>query len=90
MEPQTVEQSGELRISLLILTVVAFFIYFLGRRDHSTGVPRVKLHKPRAYLLLGLYVGYVVYVIGRGVDAAWVQPIADFLRRILDMLPSLG
>ncbi len=89
MAPETIEQSGELRMSLLILTVVAFFIYFLGQRDRSTGVPRVKLHKPRAFLLLSLYVAYVGYVIGRGMDASWTQPITDFLRKLLESLPSI-
>lgn len=88
MAPETIAQSGELRISLLILTVVAFFIYFVGPRDRSTSVPRVKLGKNRAYLLLSLYVAYVVYVVGRGADAAWTHPITAFLHRLLEGLPS--
>ena len=90
MTPETIEQSGELRISLLILTIVAFFIYFVGARDRSTGVPRVQLHKPRAFMLLGLYAGYVVYVVGRGFDAAWTHPINKFLHRLLEGLPQFS
>jgi Ca2+/Na+ antiporter len=87
MSPETVNQSGELRISLLILTVIAFFIYFIGKRDRSTGVPRVSLKKGKAMMLFSLYGVYIIYVIGRGNDAAWTQPITDFLRQLLVGLP---
>ena len=87
MSPETIEQSGELRISLLILTIIAFFIYFIGRRDRSTGVPRIELKKGKAMMLFSLYGIYIIYVIGRGNDAAWTQPITDFLRQLLVGLP---
>lgn len=90
MTPETIEQSGELRVSLLILTVVAFFVYFVGPRDRSTSIPRVQLGKPRAFILLGLYVSYVIYVIGRGANAAWSQPITDFLHQLLVGLPKFS
>jgi cation:H+ antiporter len=90
MNPETVKQSGELRISLLILTLVAFFIYFVGARDRSSGVPRISLHKPRAFMLLGIYVAFVAYVIGRGADATWTHPITSFLNNLLQGLPSFG
>lgn len=83
MSPETVNQSGELRMSLLILTVIAFFIYFIGKRDRSSGVPRVSLKKGKAMMLFSLYGVYIIYVIGRGNDAAWTQPITDFLRQLL-------
>ena len=88
MAPDTITQSGELIISLLILTVVSFLIYFVGPRDRSTSVPRIKLGKPRAYMLLFLYVAFVVYVIGRGANAAWTHPITEILHRLLEGLPS--
>ncbi|MGJ8641793.1 MAG: sodium:calcium antiporter [Luteolibacter sp.] len=88
MAPETIAQSGELRISLFLLTIVAFFIYFVGARDRSSGTPRIRLHKPRAYMLLSLYIAYVVYVVGRGTDAAWTLPITDFLHRLLVELPT--
>ena len=88
MTPETIEQSGELRVGLLILTIVAFFIYFIGARDRSTGVPRIKLHKSRAFLLLSVYIVFVAYVIGRGADSAWTHPITEFLQSLLVGLPS--
>jgi len=87
MSQETVDQSGELRISLLILTIIAFFIYFIGRRDRSSGVPRVALKKGKALMLFSLYGVYIIYVIGRVNDADWTLPITEFLRQLLERLP---
>lgn len=89
MNKATVDASGELRLCLLILTVVAFFIYFLGARDTSTGVPRIRMGKNRAYMLLGLYIAFIVYVIGRGADAEWALPITNFLGDLFDRIPKV-
>jgi cation:H+ antiporter len=89
MNKSTVDASGELRLCLLILTVVAFFIYFLGARDSSTGVPRIRMGKNRAYMLLGLYIAFIVYVIGRGADAEWAVPITNFLGDLFDRIPKV-
>ena len=88
MNKATVDASGELRLCLLILTVVAFFIYFLGARDTSTGVPRIRMGKNRAYLLLALYVLFITYVIGRGADAEWASHITIALGDLFGMLPK--
>jgi cation:H+ antiporter len=87
MNPETVALSGELRISLLVLTIVAFLIYFRGKRDRSSGVPRIPLRKSKALMLVGLYVLYVVYVIGRSMSAEWTVPIKAFLHQLLSGLP---
>lgn len=89
MNKSTVDASGELRLCLLILTVAAFFIYFLGARDSSTGVPRIRMGKNRAYMLLGLYIAFIVYVIGRGADAEWAVPITNFLGDMFDRIPKV-
>jgi Ca2+/Na+ antiporter len=89
MNSATVDASGELRICLLILTVVAFFIYFLGPRDSSTGVPRIRMGKNRAYLLLALYVAFIAYIIGRGADAEWAVPITNFLGDLFYRIPKI-
>ena len=89
MNKATVDASGELRLCLLILTVVAFFIYFLGPRDSSTGTPRIRMGKNRAYLLLALYIAFIAYVIGRGADAEWAVPITNFLGDLFDRIPKV-
>ena len=90
MNPETVKQSGELRISLLILTIIGFFVYFVGKRDRSTRIPTVVLGKSRAYVLIGLYLTYVVYVVGRGAGWAWTQSITEILQRMMSELPTMG
>lgn len=90
MSAETVAQSGELRVSLLLLTIVGFFVYFVGKRDRSTRIPTVKLGKPRAFVLLAMYGSYVLYVIGRGLDWAWTQPITEFIHRLMVGLPGMG
>ena len=89
MNAATVAASGELRIFLLILTVVAFLIYFVGSRDTSSGVSRISIGRVRAYMLLALYVFFVSYVIGRGGDADWVAPITNFLSDLFDRMPKI-
>ena len=88
MNKATVDASGELRLCLLILTIAAFFIYFFGARDNSSGVPRIRMGKNRAYMLLGLYIAFIVYVIGRGADAEWAVPITNFLGDLFDRIPK--
>jgi Ca2+/Na+ antiporter len=90
MNKATVDASGELRLCLLILTIAAFFIYFLGARDTSSGVPRIRMGKNRAYLLLALYVLFLAYVIGRGADAEWAMPITNFLGDLFDRIPKFS
>ncbi len=90
MDQETVVLSGELRMSLLLLTIVGFFVYFVGKRDRSTRIPTVRLGKPRAFILLFLYAGYVVYVIGRGADWAWTHPITEFIHQLMVGLPTFG
>lgn len=86
MDAKTVALSGELRVSLLILTIIAFCIYFVGKRDRSSGVPRLPLRKPKALMLIGLYVIYVIYVVGRSMHAEWTVPIREFLNELLSAL----
>ena len=89
MNAVTMAASGQLRICLLILTVVAFLIYFVGSRDTSTGVPRVSMGRFRAYLLLALYIFFISYAVGRGGDAKWSVPITNFLGDLFDRMPKI-
>lgn len=91
MDPVIAEQSGELRLLLLVLTVVGFFVYFIGRRDRDErGGKVVEMKRGKALVLLVIYLGFVVFVVARGQDAAWAASISDSLRVVLDRLPKLG
>ena len=72
MSPETVINVTELRILLLLLTVVAFFIYILPK----------KLGLRTALLLILLYVLFTVYILGRSTDNETAESISVFLRNI--------
>ncbi|MBC6401385.1 MAG: sodium:calcium antiporter [Ekhidna sp.] len=69
MPPAIVDLSSELRFLLWLLTVLAVIIFtgsaYFGKR--------------KAFLLLGIYVLFVLYVIGRGTGNEFAQSIADGL-----------
>lgn len=91
MSPSVAQQSGELRLLLLALTVVGFLVYYIGRRGVTAGgVTYVEMKKGKAFLLFAIYVVFVVYIIARSQDMAMAQGISDFLRSILDRLPKIG
>ena len=91
MNKATVDASGELRLCLLILTIAAFFIYFLGARDTSSGSSAYShMGKNRAYLLLVFILLFLSYVIGRGADAEWAMPITNFLGDLFDRIPKFS
>jgi cation:H+ antiporter len=79
MHEQTIEQSAELRILLLILTIVAFVVYTY--RKTINGV--------QAYMLLGIYSIFTLYVIGRGANHPFANEVAIYLRSIVSYLNLL-
>jgi cation:H+ antiporter len=91
MSPEIAQQSGELRLLLLALTIVGFLVYYIGRRGVTSGGTRyVEMKKGKAVLLLAIYLVFVVYIIGRSQDAASAESTSNLLRSILDQLPTLG
>jgi len=76
MDPAVVEFSSELRILLLIFTVLAFLVYYIGKY----------MGKIKAYILLSMYLLFTAYICGRSLDAAWAQDISDFLRNIASLI----
>lgn len=76
MSPETIENITELRGLLLVLTVFAFFIYFIGQ-----GMGRVK-----AYLLLLIYIGFTAFIMGKAYDAQWALDIGEAVRSVFDLI----
>lgn len=64
-----VRQSIELRFLLWILTVIVVIMFVSGRF----------IGKGKSYVLLGMYMIFIVYIIGRGVGDEMAQSIADGL-----------
>ena len=90
MTPDVAQQSGELRLLLLLLTVCGFCIYYIGPRNWSGGVKCVEMKRPKAAMLLTLYLIFVVYIIARSQDVVFAEQISSALRSVLDHLPVLG
>ncbi len=76
MPPEVVDLSLELRFLLWILTVVAVLIFTSGKH----------MGKGKAIILLGIYVLFVAYIVGRGSGQEWAQSIADGLLGLVHFL----
>lgn len=74
MPPEIQALSSELRLLLLLLTVLAVFIYTTGKY----------MGKTKAIMLLSIYFLFVLYIIGRGSGNETAGQIAGFLRSIID------
>lgn len=79
MSPETVVNIAELRILLFIFTILAFVIYIANR----------KMGKFSAILLLGIYVVFTLYILGRSVDNELAIQISEGLRNINDWVDYL-
>ncbi len=91
MSESIAQQSGELRLLLLILTTIGFLVYYTGRRGYdSNGKRYVEMRRGKAFLLLLIYLSFVAYIIGRSQDATTSESISGFLRAILQYLPKFG
>ncbi|MFK7905784.1 MAG: sodium:calcium antiporter [Chitinophagales bacterium] len=75
MNPETVKNVSELWALLLILTIAAFLIYYIG---DSMG-------RFKAFLLLGIYFVFTLYILASAYQVEAVEPIGVFLRSLLGM-----
>ncbi|MEQ9300698.1 MAG: hypothetical protein RIF33_19155 [Cyclobacteriaceae bacterium] len=75
MPPEIQALSSELRLLLLLLTVLAVFIYTTGKY----------MGKTKALMLLSIYFLFVLYIIGRGSGNEFAGSIANVLRGIIDL-----
>ncbi len=69
MPPEVIDHIVELRILLLILTIITFFIFLVSK----------KMTKAMAYSLIGMYLLFVVYVAGRAAEVELATSIAEKL-----------
>lgn len=92
MSEQVATQSAELRFILLFLTVIGFFVYFVGKRTiGQNGMQCVEMKKGKAMLLLLIYFIFAAYIIGLGFNAEWAHGFSDWLRvNVVSKLPQIG
>lgn len=69
MPPKIVDLSSELRFLLWLLTATVLGVFMIGSY----------IGRGKAFFLLGLYLMFVLYVIGRGDGNEFAQSIADWL-----------
>jgi cation:H+ antiporter len=79
MTPEIIHSSGELRVFLLLITIVVFFVFTSGKR--------IGLNK--AYILIGLYFLFVLYIVGRNINHPIAVTFGEFLRSIFISTNSL-
>jgi cation:H+ antiporter len=91
MPPEIVIQSSEIRLLLLVFTVLGFLVYYLGHRGvGKEGVKYVKMGRSKALLLLLIYLAFVAFIVSRSAGYAWAIAVSSFLDSILGVLPKLG
>lgn len=70
---------SELRLILLVLTVLALLIYIIGK----------KMTLLKAGLLIGLYLVFTTYIVSKGIESAWALRISDWVQNALSFLEKL-
>ena len=76
MDPETLAHTSQLRILLLIFTILAFFIYFVGS----------KMGKSKAFMLIGIYLLFTTYIVGTSMEAEWAITITDYLKSVSEFI----
>ncbi len=72
MDASTIEFSSELRILLLIFTILSFFIYYIGPN----------MGKIKGFMLILIYLLFTTYIIGQSLEAEWSEVISNYLNNI--------
>ncbi len=70
MNVAVVHNVSEIRVLLVVLTILAFLIYIIGQY----------MGRLKALLLLALYLVFTAYILGRAQEVAFVDEIAWYLR----------
>ena len=73
MPPETLANVAELQASLVILTIVAFLIYFFNQG----------LRHVHAYLLLSLYVCFTAFIFSKAYGFSWAVRLGELLASLI-------
>jgi len=73
MSPATIDKVSELWVLLLLLTIVAFLIYYIGN----------KMGRFKALLLLSIYFVFTFYILASAYEVEATQTIGAFLRSFI-------
>lgn len=87
MPEDVANQTGEILLLLLSITLAGFFVYYLGPREtNPNGTTCVRMGRLKAGLLIALYVVFVAFVVGRSQNAGWAVEVSQALQEVLVML----
>lgn len=73
MAPETIENITELRVILLISTIIAFLIYVIG-----DGMGKLK-----AVLLLAIYIMFTFFIASKAYETQWAIDFGIFIRSLI-------
>ena len=79
MSAETTADITELQLILLFITIIIFFIFYVGD----------KMGRSKAFVLLLLYAMFVSFIVGSSVDAQWTIPISESLQSIVKIFDSV-
>ncbi|WAC02672.1 sodium:calcium antiporter [Lacinutrix neustonica] len=82
MSTETIENVGQLRVLLLLITSIVFFIFVFARKG---------LRRIHARILLFLYVLFVAYAVGKGIpyESSVINSISDVLSAISNWFTTI-
>ncbi|NND98736.1 MAG: sodium:calcium antiporter [Pirellulaceae bacterium] len=91
MPADVVQQSSEIRILLLVMTIIGFIIYYAGPRSTDAhGHACVQLGRGKAVMLIVLYLLFVAFIIGKSANYAWAVSLSSLFHYVLDWIPQFG
>lgn len=76
MPDSIVEHIVELRVILLVLTLIAFFMFLFGS----------SLGKGKAYGLLAMYGAFVAFIVSRAYELEWTIPVSNAIHGIMTLI----
>ena len=79
MSAETIADITELQLILLFITIIIFFIFYIGEQ----------MGRFKAFALLLIYVFFVAFIVGSSADAQWTIPISENLQIIVHLFDSL-
>lgn len=76
MTQEVIDQSSELRMVLLLLTIATFIVFISGKY----------MGKVKAFILVGMYVLFALFIVGRSNGNPVSLAIAEWMRNIVNFL----
>ncbi|MBA7537776.1 hypothetical protein ES705_30045 [subsurface metagenome] len=76
MSPETIRIGSEIWAFLFIITLCAFLIFFIGKH----------FNRKKVIMLIGFYLLFMIYVIGKSYDLEIVNKFSGILLRIVEII----